>query len=790
MLQNYLKTTLRSMMRSKMYTFLNVSGFGLGLACCLTIMLWVGWQWSFNRFNTNLDSIYFLYRNEFQSASIITRSAQCGPLVSVLKSEYPDIRAVAQIMSSEDALSATVDGKLRAFRDKGMYANMDVFTIFSFPFVGGGGTPTSLQPSSILLSESFAQKMFGTNAAIGKTLTLNGEQVYTVSGVYKDIPKNSSVRGEYVLPIEDYMAKNPWTKQWGNNGFRVYIQTATPASPEFTKALNDKLEPLRRKKINDPQDKDYIFAQPLREMYLYNKFENGVQNGGRIEMVRLFVVIAGLVMLIACVNFMNLATARATRRGKEIGIRKVVGASRVALIGQVVSESILTALLSLPLAMLLVELVLPSLRAMTKAEIFIPYTEPLFWSVTLGLVVFAGLVAGLYPAFALSAFNMASVLKGAVKSGRGALVFRRGLVVFEFAIAVAFISATVMVYRQMDFIKHKNLGLNRENIISLSVNTSVERYAAWKRDLKGIPGVVSVGAANSSPLNIGNNTSGLDWRGKYPKELIPVSFLQIDEDFMTTMGMELHSGRGFSSKFASDSSNFILNETAVKAMRLEQPLGETIRWGTNKGVIVGVVKDFHHNSMRSELEPLMLVLESQVPKNIFIRISSTNIASTVDAVRRSFEKFLPEAPFDYTFLDDDFNDLYRTEMMVGRLALYFSLVAVVVCCLGLFGLAAFTAESRTKEIGVRKVLGASAGNIVALLTKDFLLLVGIAIIIAIPLAYWSAGKWLEDFAYRVDISWWVFAVSGALAVGIAFLTVAAQSWRAARANPVVSLRSE
>jgi len=790
MFQNYVKTTLRSMTRSKMYTLLNVSGFALGLACCLTIMLWVGWQWSFNRFNENLDSIYLLKRNEVESKAIITRPGQCGALASALKAEYPEILYVAPIKPMKNGLSASVGGRLRAFREEGVYATEDLFRMFSFPFVQGGISPNFLQPSSILLSESLAQKLFGTTQAMGKTLKLNGEAAYTVKGVFRDIPKNSTVSGEYVLPIEDFMAKNEWTKGWNNNFVPVYIQTRVPASLESTKALNDKLAPLLRRKRNDP-DANVIFAQPLRDVYLHGTFENGVQSGGRIETVRLFVVIAGLVMLIACVNFMNLATARATRRSKEIGIRKVVGASRVALMAQVLSESVITALMALPLALLLVELVLPSLRTMTKSEVTIPFTQPLFWAATLGLVVLAGLLAGLYPALMLSGFNTASVLKGTVKSGRGALTFRRGLVVFEFAIAVAFISATIMVYRQMDFIKNKNIGLNRENIISLYVKVSKESFAAWKHELKGIEGVVAVGGSNDTPIDIGSNTSGLEWRGKQPKEVLSVSILRVDEDFMTTMGITLNSGRGFSRQFASDTTNFILNEAAVKAMRLAEPLGEQITWGDPfKGTVVGVMKDFHHNSMRNELEPLIFTLETGEIYTLFIRIAPANIASTLDAIHQSFEKFQPESPFNFTFLDDDFNDLYSTETMIGKLALYFSLVAVVVCCLGLFGLAAFTAESRTKEIGVRKVLGASVANVVALLTKDFLVLVGVAILISTPLSYWAAGKWLQYFAYRVELSWWVFASAGGAAVVIAFVTVASQAWRTAQANPVQSLRSE
>ncbi len=792
LLRNYLKTTLRSLLRGRVYTALNILGFAMGLACCLTIMLWVHWQWSFNRFNENLDNTYFLRRNEHHSKEIATYSAHAGPLATTLKAEFPEIKYAAALNYSSTAVSATVGGRVRSFRATGMNANEDVFRVFTLPFVQGGITPQFLKPSSILLSEELAIKLFGTTNVLGNVVKIDGEESRTVTAVYRNIPKTASLEGDYVTPLDDYITKHPNYRKWDNNTFRVFIQTTQPVSPAFTESLNAKLKPLLKRKADN---EDEIFAQPMSEMYLYNKFENGVQAGGRIESVRLFVVIAVLVLLIACVNFMNLATARAARRGKEIGIRKVVGASRFALMGQVWSESVLTALLSLPLAILLVEAVLPALRTMMKVEIFVPYSQPLFYATMLGLVLLAGLISGLYPALMLSGMNTSSVLKGAVKSGRGALAFRRGLVVFEFTIAVAFICATTIVYRQMDFIKNANIGLNRENVLVMPSAMTRERYEAWKQELKGIAGVVSVGGADTSPLSVGSNTTGLKWRGKSDNETVAISILYVDYDFFSTMGITVKAGRGFSAQFPSDSSAFMFNEAAIKAMRFQQPLGERVTWGGNGdvgGPIIGVVNDFHHQPLRYELEPLVMMINYN-PSQVFVRLAANNgegLASTIEAVRKSFEKYQPEAAFDYSFMDEDFDKLYKTEVLTGRLALYFSLVAVVVCCLGLFGLAAFMAETRTKEIGIRKVLGASVASIVALLSRDFLILVLAAIAIATPLAYWAAGKWLQEFAYRTELSWWLFASSGVMAIVIAFATVASQAWRAAGANPVQSLRSE
>ncbi len=784
--QNYLKIALRSLGRNKLYSLLNIFGFALGMACCLVIMLWVYHQWSFNRFNAHLDRSYRLLRTEQLTNEIITLSALPGPLGKALKEDIPEIEHIAHTLSAENVLIAGD----KSFHEEGTYANSDIFAVFSFPIVVGNPATALDQPSSIALSESLAQKLFGSANVLGATVRLEyGKTDFKVTAVFRDIPKNSSVRFDFAASVDELIAKRPWAQEWGNNSFRTFI-SLREGVPQ--KRVDEKLKDLLRKKKNDPKAA-VLFSQPLSEMYLYNKFENGSQQGGRIETVRLFTIIAVLVLIIACVNFMNLTTARGIRRSKEVGIRKVVGATRTAIVRQILGESILTAILALPIALLAVELVLPALKELTGAELRIPIEQPIFWGTTLLFVFVTGCLAGLYPALALSSFNMSTVLKGAAKSGPWAAMFRRGLVILEFTIAIAFTIATLVVYRQIEFIKTKNIGINRENVVTVPIDIKAERFTAWKQELKGISSIKGVTGVNTSPLNLGNNTYGMRWRGQMPNEKIVVSMLDGDYDFPAVMDVQIKEGRTFLPQFPADTLNYIINETCARQMRLANPVGETLRWGDDStarvGTVVGVMKDFHFSSMHNQIEPLMLLLDKE-PNHLYVKLAASETEAGLEALRKTFGKYQPNMPFTFKFLDDEFNAIYKSETMVGTLSLYFASVAICICCLGLFGLAAFTAESRTKEIGIRKVLGASEGSIIVSLSRDFLILVIVAFVIACPFTWWGMSKWLQDFAYRVDLGAGVFMLAGALALMIAFATVASQAWRAARANPVNALRSE
>jgi putative ABC transport system permease protein len=786
MFQNYLKIALRTLLRNKLYSGINIVGFALGIACCLAIMLWVQHEWNFNRFHAKLGRIHRVLQRQKVSNAVNVYQTTAGPFAEVAKADIPEVEQVAQVLPWDNVLG--VGNAI--FREEGVYANSVLFTMFSFPLLAGNAATALDEPNAIALSETLARKLFGSADVVGKTVRLNAKTDCKVTAVFRDVPKTSSLKFEYALSVKDFIKANAWAEGWDNNTFRTYFLLREGAEPT---AVNAQLRDFLARKIQLHSEQS-LFIQPFGESYVFNKFENGVQQGGRIETLRTFTLIAAMVLALACVNFMNLTTARGMRRSKEIGIRKSVGATRSTLIVQMLGESVLTALLALPIAVLLVELALPALKELTGATLHIPFGEAWFWAVLPVFGVVVGFISGLYPALSLSSFQAVSVLKGTMKSGPGAVALRRGLVVFEFAIAIAFIAGTIVIYRQIEFIKTKNLGLDRENVASLTVDIPEERFAAWKQELKAQSAIVSVaGSGEQSSLEVGSNTSAMNWKGQLPNEKIMVGFHQGDYAFLETMNIQLSEGRAFSPAFAADSVNYIVNETCVRQMRLAHPIGETLRWGfgadARVGTIVGVVKDFHFSSLHEAIEPIMITLIQKTDR-ILVRFAKGKTEEGLNALRSSFTKYQPGLPFDVKFLDDEYNEMYKSETMIGRLALSFAVLAVAICSLGLFGLAAFMAETRTKEIGIRKVLGASVASIVGLLSKDFLVLVGIAIVIATPLAYWFAGKWLQDFAYKVELSWWVFVLAGVVAVVIAFATVATQAWKAARQNPVNALRSE
>ena len=788
MFQNYLKIALRSLFRNKMYAAINITGFALGIACCLTIILWVRHEWSFNRFHTKIDRIHRVLRAQPVSGDVNVSSAVSGAFAEAA-SDLPQIESVVQVSEEENVFAVGSN----IFREQGLFTHSAVFTMFDFPLLAGSPATALDEPNTVALSESLVRKLFGSADAasiIGKTVKVDADLDCKVSAVFRDIPKNSTLRFEYAMSLRQFLHNNPGARRWDNAWFRTFVLLREGVA---VASLDAALKGFLAQKGN-LRDGQTLFTQPFADAHLRNTFEHGQQQGGKIEMVRVFLLVAAMVLALACVNFTNLTSARSLRRSKEIGIRKTVGASRFQLALQVLGESVLMAVMAVPLALLIVELSLPILSELVGATLHIPFVEPQFWAVLAIFSICAGVLAGVYPALLLSSFATLSMLKNVAKSGLGAVRMRRLLVVSEFAVAIAFIAGTLVMYRQIEFIKTKNLGLNRENAISFAVNISEYRFAAWKQEMKSQLSIMSIAGGDApSPLQLRSSTSAMHWKGQQPNEILNVFHLHGDQDFIAMLGINVKAGRGFGTVFRADTANYIINETCAKAMHLDNPVGETLRWGsgTNSqtGTIVGVVEDFHFKSMHDAIEPMMFTY-GNTPSRVFVRFAPGRTDEGLAALRTSFAKYQPALPFTYRFLDEEFNEMYKSETMISQLALIFACLAVMICCLGLFGLAAFTAEQRTKEIGIRKVLGASVGSIIGLLSKDFLKLVGIAIVLATPLAYWGMGKWLQDFAYRVELSWWVFASAGAAAVVIAFMTVAAQAWRAAQANPVQSLRSE
>jgi putative ABC transport system permease protein len=611
-----------------------------------------------------------------------------------------------------------------------------------------------------------------------------------VSGILDEIPELSSLKFDFLLNFELWSKKNDWSKQWDNNGPRCYVMLAanTPVDKVNAKIKNY----IKTKKS---QSNVELFLQNYGESYLYSNWDNGKQAGGRIEYVKIFSIVAVIILLIACINFMNLATARSLRRAREIGVRKVVGAGKRQLIAQFIGESLLVSLFAVCLSILIVVLLLPGFNALTEKHLAIDFANPYFLLTILGLTLITGIVSGSYPALFMSSLKPIVVLKGLLKFKSGATYFRKALVVFQFALSIILILGMIIIYRQIDYIHNKNLGFAKEDLLYMPLEGELQKsYITFKEELAKQPGIQSVSASQSSPLETGSSTQSVSWPGKDTTQMILFSTNPVSYDYLKTMGIQLVGGRDFNTAYSLDTMNYLVNEAAVRKIGYKDPVGKELTLWGDKGTIIGVMKDYHHNSLHVPIEPLILRLYKNSWNsywgNVIIRTEHGKTKQAIASMEKMYKQFNPGFPFKYYFTDDEMLKNYKAEYTVSKLSRYFAFLAIFISCLGLFGLVTFTAEQKTKEIGIRKVLGASVTGIVRMLSKDFLRLVFIAAIIAFPVAWWAMHKWLADFAYRIDIGWWVFAVTGVAAVLIALVTISFQAIKAAIANPVKSLRTE
>jgi ABC-type antimicrobial peptide transport system permease subunit len=784
MFNHFFKITLRHFWRQKGYSFLNIAGLSLGLATSLLILLWVHDQLSYDGFHQYKDRLHYVFHNVNQSTGIRTVSDTQGPLAKALKDELPEV---------EDAIRVSFDKHLLfkvgdiVFKEKGRAADPALFTMFTFPLVAGDRQTMLKDLSSMVISENLATKYFGgVEEAVGKVIQVENEHNFTVTGVFKDVPRNSSLQFDYVYPFEVESKYDEGLRDWGNSSIQTYVLLKKNASAE---AADSKVREFLKKR-NDEKVSS-LMLQPFPELYLYDGFENGKQKGGGIVYVRLFTLIALFILLIACINFMNLATARSAGRGKEVGVRKVVGASRQTLIGQFIGESILLAVASALIALLIVGLLLPYFNELTGKQISLPLDNPTFFLALLGITLLTGIVAGSYPAFFLSAFNSIQVLKGVFNRGSQGAGLRKGLVVFQFVLSMCLIVATLVVYRQIDYIKNKDLGIQKANLIIYGATPGVLKHIdVYKEELKVQPGVASVASTNQHLMWGVNTTTSVDWQGKTPDENISFQIINTDYDFLQTAGVQIKEGRLFSRQFATDSLQYILNEEAAARIGLKSGEEGRITLGDKEGNIIGVVKNFHTSSLHGKIMPIIIRLRPKQTNLVYVRTKAGEAQQAVASLERMHKQYAPDYPFEFSFMDESFDKMYHGDILVSKLATYFACITIFISCLGLFGLASYTAEKRNKEVGIRKVLGASVPHIVTMLSKDFLKLVLIANIIAWPLAWWAMSSWLENFEYRTTMEWWVLALAGVAALLIALLTVSFQSIKAAIANPVKSLRSE
>ena len=794
MLKNYFKIAWRNLLKDRQFTFLNVIGLSVGLACTLLIGMWVADELGMEKYNPNDARLYQVMTRHKTESDINVGSGTPGILAAALKKDLPSLENATEVLPP----SWFHPGGVAGFGDKKLtarpqYIDSNYFALFACPFLQGDRRQLFADKQRVAISEPFAMALFGTTKdIIGKTIKydqfdLSGD--FVVIGVAKPNPANATEQFDLLFNYDFLLEKKNFLKEWGNSDPHTFVLVKPGAD---LANLDKQIAPFIQSKM-DKGRADQLFLAKFGDRYLYNNYENGVQSGGRITYVRLFIIIAAFILLIACINFMNLSTARAAHRAKEVGIKKVVGAGRGSLIIQYLGESLLISFLSLGVALVMVRLLLPVFNEITGKQLQLSFAAPLVIAV-LGMTILTGLIAGSYPAFYLSAFRPVAVLKGTLRTSLGELWARKGLVVFQFTLSVVFIACVMIIYRQINYIESRDTGYSRDRIIQFSIplkfdSAAIVAGSSFIKELNNIPGVVNAAGELHNLLGDHGEVGGVTWPGRTPDQSrLEFANLEVGYNFLETMGIKLKAGRYFSQN-PNANGETILNETAINEMGLKDPLGKTIEVFGEKRQIVGIAKDFNFESVYSTVKPA-LFRSYPMGDQVLVKLNKGSEASTIAAVKTAYTHFNPGMPFEYKYLDEHYQELYASEIRIGVLARYFAGLAILISCLGLFGLAAFTAQKRRKEIGIRKVIGASVGQLAYLLSKEFLVLVGVAIVIAFPLAWISMHKWLEGFAYRVDIRPDVFVLTALAAIGITIVTISFQAIKAATSNPVESLRTE
>ena len=789
MFRNYIKTAFRNLWKNKTYGFLNVFGLAVGIACAALIFLWVEDEWNYDHSHAKKNQLYQVLENQPFEGKTYTFGATPGLLAGAMKDEIPGIKNSCRLTWQQYTLFNLGE---KSIYERGFYADSSIFDIFTIPFIQGQPENAFPQLHSLVISEKMARKFFGEQKDIlGKSLKVDNKNEFVITGIFKDLPPNSTITFDWLAPFKIYFDQNSWLTGWNNNGIQTFVELEAKAD---LSAVNKKLHGYIRSKDTAASALPFLFS--MNDWRLYSKFEEGKQVGGRIQYVRMFSIIAWIILLIACINFMNLATARSEKRAREVGVRKVLGAGRKILVAQFIGEAMLMAFLSLLIAVTIIYFVLPAFNKLVEKKLIIGLDNPIhiFSLVLIGLI--CGLVAGSYPSLYLSSFNPVGVFKGLKLKGSGATYVRKGLVVLQFTISIILIISTIIIYNQIQHIKNRELGYNKENVIQTGVRGDMKKnFGVIRNQLLASGYVENVALSNLNQLYMGSSTGSFSWEGKDPSKDVLVTQDIITPGYINTMGIRLIKGRDFYADAKSDSLNLIVNETFAKIIskdtKREDVLGTILRVDTISYTIIGVVGDFVFDDMYGKSDPLVF---QSYPENfgyMYVRLKAqANTEKAVAKIESIVKSNNPRYPFNYIFVDEEFDRLFRSEVLIGKLSRIFALLAIVITCLGLFGLAAYTAERRTKEIGIRKVLGASVPGIAGLLSKDFLKLVIISAIISFPLAWWFMHDWLQDYAYRVQISWWVFIMAAALALIIAIFTISFQAIKAGLANPVKSLRTE
>jgi putative ABC transport system permease protein len=795
--RNYLKTSLRALFKNKTYSFLNIFGLAIGIACAGLIFLWVEDELHFDQFNVKKDRLYFARVNSFLNARVFTHGSTPGVMAPAIQAEIPGIANTCRTSENDTRLLFSIDNK--PMYASGKYVEPSLFSMFSLPFVQGNPKTAFAQLYSMVITEKTAKKFFGNEKdVIGKTVRVDNKQNYVITGVLKDIPENSSLRFEWAAPFQIWYQQSPWAYEWGNNCLSTYVELKPGASLD---AINKQLYNFVQKRA--PTSTGHVVLFGMNNWHLYGDFENGKPTGsGQIVYVRLFSLIAWIILFIACINFMNLATARSEKRAREVGVRKVMGAGRRKLIAQFLGEALFMALLSAIVAVVMMAASLGAFNLLVQKNLSLELNNPAHWVALLMITCICGVVAGSYPSLYLSSFNPVFVLKGIkMKSGSAAWI-RKGLVVTQFTVSIVLIIATIIIFQQIQHIKDRNLGFNQNGLLELSMQGDMNKhYEAIKEDLMQTGLVEHAGLADHPTIYGGNNTDGLAWQGKAPGSKMLISWRSVDPDFFSTMDLKVMEGRNF---YVTDTLNYdnkslhanaIITESLAKILGQGTAVGKTIYDENDtmlRATVVGVVNDYVYGDMYGKPDPVIFFCTAPRFENtLYLRAKpGANSEHFLTGIEAVMKKDNPAYPFEYRFVDDQFNDMFQTEMLMSKLSRVFAALTILISCLGLFGLAAYTAERRIKEIGIRKVLGATVTSLAGLLSVEFLKLILLSLLLAFPLAWLGMHKWLQNYAYRVDIHWWVFIMAGVAAILIAIITVSFQAIKAAISNPVKSLRSE
>ena len=807
MFKNFLAVTVRTLQKNKVFSFLNIFGLAIGLASAALIFLWVEDELSWDSNHLAKDRIYMIKVNVSQDAGTWTHSSTPGPLAPSLAA-MPGVEATCRTSEGETPIFRIGD---KAVEASGRYAEPSLFGIFTLPFVQGDAQSAFKQLHSLVITESAAKKMFGPEKdVVGKTVRMDDKQDYVVTGVLKDMPQNSSLQFEWLAPFQVYFQQNEHWQSWNNFGLTTYVKlkAGVDAAAINAKWLVPKYD-FTTQKVEADVSTDHVFLFGMKQWRLYDQFDNGKATGsGRIQYVRLFTMIAWIVLFIACINFMNLATARSEKRSREVGVRKVLGAGKGSLVGQFLGEAIVMALFAAIGAVLIIFLLLPVFNELVGKNLTPGLDNPFHLGALLVLTLVCGFVAGSYPSLYLSSFNPVAVLKGMKVKGGGAGLVRKGLVIVQFTVSIVLIICTMIVYQQIQHVKNRDLGFNKDNLVQIPLRGDMKRdYARIRQDLINTGAVVNAALADHITLHAGDNTGGISWAGKSPDSKVTVSQRLVSPEYMATLGMHIVEGRDFGPTDTASLNGLIQGKGPVplfhvvitrsmeRLMGKGSAIGKQLQFSSNMGpvpmTVVGVIRDYVYGNMYGSADPVIFYCVKDFTSLMYMRLNPgvpTQVAMA--QVEGVLKKDSPGFPSEFSFVDDQFNNLFLSEMLISRLSRVFAGLAILISCLGLFGLAAYMAERRIKEVGIRKVLGASPARITRLLSTDFVQLVVLSCLVAFPLAGWIMHSWLQGYAYRIGMQWWVFVVAGASAMAIAVVTVGSQALRAAMSNPTKNLRSE